>query len=100
MKKIKSFINLFYILKFIEQRIFRRKGIKMKKLSLKLFEIVGIFVVQLIVGFIIIKIFLKMDWNVISFISDPAMIAFWVAYLIINIVILMFKNKHSKSSNE
>lgn len=60
----------------------RSKGMKPNKMR-KVLEAVGIFLFQLLIGWFWAAFLLKADWDIISFVCDPGMIAFWGGYIAI-----------------
>lgn len=69
----------------------------LKKASGKVLEMILIFAVQLIVGWLITKVFFKWEWDLAAFAADPGMIAFWAVYLIgSSILVLIGRRQKSK----
>lgn len=60
-----------------------------KKVIWKLLEIVGILLFQIIIGYFLSSYILDTDWDLISFFINPGMIAFWGAYLIIELLVTL-----------
>ena len=58
------------------------------KWNAKIAEILGIFALQLLVGWAITRWVLQAPWELRAFLTDPAMVAFWSAYLVVQLVIL------------
>ncbi len=64
----------------------------------KILEILAILLVQIIVGWLVTKFLLKLDWDVVEFVTDPGMIAFWSAYVIIELAIGCLRRYRKNSS--
>ena len=67
------------------------------KVLKKILEILGILLVQVIIGWIVTKFLLKLEWDIVEFVTDPGMIAFWGAYIIIEWTIVRVRLYREKS---
>ena len=57
----------------------------------KVLEAAGIFLFQLLIGWFWATFILKTDWDIVSFVCDPGMIAFWGAYIAIHLLLGFLK---------
>ena len=67
------------------------------KVLKKILEILGILLVQVIIGWVVTKFLLKLEWDIVEFLTDPGMIAFWGAYIIIEWTIVRVRRYREKS---
>ena len=67
------------------------------KVLKKILEILGILLVQVIIGWVVTKFLLKLEWDIVEFLTDQGMIAFWGAYIIIEWTIVRVRRYREKS---
>ena len=65
----------------------------------KVLELFGNILDQIIIGWIITEFVLKINWSIRNFVTDPGMIAFWIAYAIIELLIVQVR-RHEKNSEK
>ena len=57
----------------------------------KMLKILGILIVQISTSYIVAKLLLKLDWNIIKFVTDPGIITFLVTYITLDLLISVIK---------
>ena len=67
------------------------------KVLKKILEILGILLVQVIIGWVVTKFLLKLELDIVEFLTDPGMITFWGAYIIIEWTIVRVRRYREKS---